>query len=86
MGDVGVASTPDANSLAWNPAKYAFIDNDLGVSISYSPWLRQLVNDINLAYLSGYKKLDENQTVAASLRSSILVKLILLTQMEINTI
>ncbi len=68
MGDAGVASTPDANSLNWNPAKFAFIEKDMGVSISYSPWLHSLVNDINLGYISGYKKLDENQTIAASLR------------------
>ena len=67
MGDLGVASTPDANSLHWNPAKYAFIEKDMGVSISYSPWLRSLVNDMNLAYISGYKKIDEDQTIAASL-------------------
>lgn len=67
MGDAGVASTPDASSMHWNPAKYAFIDKDMGFSISYSPWLRQLVNDINLAYLSGYKRLDDQSTIAASL-------------------
>ena len=61
MGDVGVALSPDANSIHWNPAKLAFIDDDkdMGFSLSYSPWLRALVNDINLAYLSGYKKLDK---------------------------
>src|ERR1700752_4233158 len=52
MGDAGVASGPDANSIAWNPAKLGFIQNDLGFSISYTPWLRQLVPDINLGYLS----------------------------------
>ncbi len=67
MGDAGVSSTPDVNSLHWNPAKYAFIKKDLGISISYSPWLKALVNDINLAYLSAYKKLDEDQAIAASL-------------------
>jgi hypothetical protein len=67
MGDAGVASTPDANSLHWNPAKYAFIEKNMGVSVSYSPWLRALVNDINLAYISGYKRIDDNQTVAVSL-------------------
>jgi len=67
MGDAGVASTPDANSMHWNPAKYAFINNDMGFSMSYSPWLRALVNDINLAYLTGYKRIDKQQTVAASL-------------------
>lgn len=68
MGDVGAATTPDANSQHWNPAKYAFIDDKLGVSVSYSPWLRDLVNDIDLSYLSGYYKLDKMQTISMSLR------------------
>lgn len=68
MGDVGVASTPDANSQHWNPAKYAFIEDKMGVSVSYSPWLRDLVNDINLSYISGYYKLDRMQTLSMSLR------------------
>lgn len=68
MGDVGVAISPDANSIHWNPAKLAFIKNDAGFSMSYSPWLRKLVNDINLAYVTGYKKIDEFSTVSASLR------------------
>jgi hypothetical protein len=68
MGDAGVATSPDVNSQHWNPAKYAFIESDMGVSLSYSPWLRALVNDINLAYLVGYKKLDEYQTISSSLR------------------
>src|ERR1022692_821093 len=53
MGDVGAATTPDANSIHWNPAKLAFIEKDIGFSVSYTPWLRALVNDISLAYLSG---------------------------------
>jgi hypothetical protein len=68
MGDAGVATSPDVNSQHWNPAKYAFTESDMGVSLSYSPWLRALVNDINLAYLVGYKKLDEYQTISSSLR------------------
>jgi hypothetical protein len=68
MGDVGVASSPDMNSQHWNPAKYAFIESEMGVGLSYSPWLRNLVDDINLAYLVGHKKLDDLQTVSASLR------------------
>lgn len=68
MGDVGVATRPDANSMYWNPAKYAALDNDFGVSFSYTPWLRKLVNDINLSYLSGFYRLDKNQTIAGSLR------------------
>ena len=67
MGDAGVASTPDANSLHWNPSKYAFIEKNMGFSVSYSPWLRALVNDINLAYLTGYKKFGKDQAIAASL-------------------
>ncbi len=68
MGDVGVALSPDINSQYWNPAKYAFIDSKMGFSVSYTPWLRDIVNDINLGYLVGYKKLDDMQTVSASLR------------------
>lgn len=68
MGDGGVASSPDANSMHWNPAKYAFIEEDFGFSMSYTPWLRNLVNDINLAYVSGYYRLDELQTIAFTLR------------------
>ncbi len=67
MGEAGVSSTPGVNSMHWNPAKYAFIKKDMGYSISYSPWLRNLVNDINLAYLTGYKRIDDKQAVAASL-------------------
>ena len=67
MGDVGVATTPDLNSLHWNPAKYAFIDGDGGVGLSYSPWLRNLVPDINLAYLTGYKRLNDKQVISGSL-------------------
>jgi Type IX secretion system protein PorV len=67
VGDAGVSSTPDANSMHWNPAKYAFVDKSLGVSFSYCPWLRALVNDMGLANLSGYKKVGEGQTIAASL-------------------
>ena len=70
MGDAGVAISPDANSIHWNPAKLVFIEpiKDVGFSMSYSPWLRALVNDINLAYLAGYKRLDRFSTVGASLR------------------
>lgn len=67
MGEAGVSSAPDANSMHWNPAKYTYLENSMGFSMSYSPWLRALVSDINLAYLTGYLKLDENQTVAGSL-------------------
>jgi len=68
MGDVGVATSPDANSMHWNPAKYAFVKKQTGISISYTPWLRALVPDISLAYLAGYYKLKKNGTIATSLR------------------
>jgi len=68
MGDAGVGLTPDVSAQYWNPAKYVFMESDMGIGLSYSPWLRNLVDDINLAYLSGYKKIDEVQAVSASLR------------------
>ncbi len=68
MGDGGVASSPDANSMHWNPAKYSRIADDMGFSFSYTPWLRNLVNDINLAYVSFYKRINPMSTFAASLR------------------
>jgi hypothetical protein len=68
MGDAGVASTPDANSIHWNPAKLAFIKDDFGFSMSVTPWLRNLVPDINLYYLSIYRKVKNNQTFGGSLR------------------
>ena len=52
MGDAGVATSPDVYSMHWNPAKFAFIDGNGGVGISYAPWLRNLVPDINIAYLT----------------------------------
>lgn len=68
MGDAGVGTTPDVSSQHWNPAKYAFMESDMGVGLSYSPWLRALVDDINLAYLSVYKKIDDVQAISSSLR------------------
>lgn len=72
MGDAGVATAPDVYSMHWNPAKYAFIDGNSGVGISYSPWLRNLVPDINIAYLVGYKRLDSKQVLSGSLLYSSL--------------
>ncbi len=72
MGDAGVATTPDLYSMHWNPAKFAFIDGDGGMGIAYSPWLRTLVPDINLAYLSGYYRIDEKQVISSSLLYSSL--------------
>lgn len=70
MGDLGAATDPDANSQFWNPSKYAFAYSRGAVSLSYTPWLRKLVNDIFLANLAGYWKLgsDDNQAISASLR------------------
>lgn len=68
MGDVGVAVPGDANSSSINAAKLAFIDRPYGMALSYSPWLKSLVPDINLAYLSGFYKLDDRRTLGASLR------------------
>ncbi len=70
MGDLGAATDPDANSQFWNPSKYAFAYSKAAVSLSYTPWLRKLVNDIFLANLAGYWKIgsQDNQAVSASLR------------------
>ena len=68
MGDVGAALSPDINSINWNSAKYAFIENEMGIAFSYTPWLRNLVGDIDLAFLSAYKRLDKSQVVAGSFR------------------
>jgi hypothetical protein len=68
LGDAGVALSPDANATFWNAAKLAFVEEDVELSLSYSPWLRALVNDMSLAYLSGYKKLSKNQSLGGSLR------------------
>ena len=70
MGDLGAATDPDANSQFWNPSKYAFAYSQAAVSLSYTPWLRKLVNDIFLANLAGYWKIgaNDNQAVSASLR------------------
>lgn len=68
LGEAGAATSPDANSMHWNPSKYAFVKKQTGISVSYTPWLRALVPDINLANLAGYYKLKKNGTIAASLR------------------
>jgi hypothetical protein len=68
LGDAGVALSPDANSVHWNISKLAFSDKPMEFSVSYSPWLRALVNDMSLSYISGYKKLDKNRAIGGSLR------------------
>jgi len=68
MGDVGAATDPDVNSQYWNPAKYPFNISRAGVSLAYTPWLRKLVNDIDLAQLTGYYRIGDYQAVSSSLR------------------
>jgi len=70
MGDIGAATDPDIYSQYWNPAKYAFAYSKAGIGLSYTPWLKRLVNDIDLLYLSGYYKLGntDRQAISASLR------------------
>lgn len=68
LGDAGAATSSDVYSQFWNPAKYAFIDDQFGLGLSYTPWLRELVNDIGLVNLTGYYRFDDVQTVSGSLR------------------
>ncbi len=68
MGDVGVATDPDVNSQYWNPAKYPFCISRAGVALNYTPWLRQLVNDIDLAYVAGYYRIGDYSAISGSLR------------------
>lgn len=68
MGDVGAATRPDNQSQHWNPSKYALAESKGGFSVSYTPWLRKIVNDIDLAYLSGYYKPTEKTAIGASFR------------------
>jgi len=67
IGDAGVATSPDAFSMHWNPAKFAFIEENAGVGISYAPWLRNLVPDINIATLAGFYRIDAKQVLSSSL-------------------
>ena len=68
MGDVGAATDPDVVSQYWNPAKYPFNISRAGVAINNTPWLRQLVSDIDLAYVAGYYRIGDYSAVSASLR------------------
>lgn len=68
MGDVGAATDPDVNSQFWNPAKYPFCISRAGVALNYTPWLRQLVNDIDLAYVAGYYRIGDYSAVSGSIR------------------
>lgn len=68
MGDAGVATSPDANSMHWNPAKYAFLESKGGLSLGVTPWLKWLAGDINLLYLAGCHRIDKKQVLAGSLK------------------
>lgn len=68
MGDIGVSTSPDVYSMHWNAAKYAFIEDDFSVGLAYTPWLRKLVPDMNIAYLAVSKRMSPKSTIAASLR------------------
>lgn len=85
MGDVGVATEADANSQYWNPAKYPFNIARAGVSVSYTPWLHKLVNDINLANMAGFYRIGDYSAVSASLRFFSLGE-VFLSDMEDMTI
>ena len=67
MGDAGVATSPDVNSQHWNAAKYVFSEDRMGVSLSYIPWLKSYVDDMNICYLAGFNKIKENQAIGYSL-------------------
>ncbi|MDR1737361.1 MAG: type IX secretion system outer membrane channel protein PorV [Candidatus Symbiothrix sp.] len=83
LGDIGAATEADAYSQFWNPAKYAFINSKAGVSFGFTPWLRYLVDDINLSYLVGYYRLNDNWTMGASLHYFSLGDIIL-TQLGVG--
>lgn len=68
LGDAGVATSPDAYSIHWNAAKLAFIENDMGFSFSYSPWLGNIVDDMSLNYLTFYKRLNQQEAIGFSMR------------------
>ena len=68
MGDVGAATDPDVNSQYWNPAKYPFCISRAGISLNYTPWLRKLVSDIDLAYVSGFYRIGDYSAISGSVR------------------
>lgn len=68
LGDIGAATDPDVNSQAWNPAKYPFCISRAGIAVNYTPWLRKIVNDIELAYVAGYMRLGDYTAISSSLR------------------
>jgi hypothetical protein len=85
MGDVGAATEPDPNSIHWNGSKLAFMEKKFGVGVTVTPWLRLLVPDINMYYLAGYAKINDKQTVGASLRYFSLGDIQLTDAQGINT-
>lgn len=68
MGDLGAATEPDVNSQSWNPAKYPFTISRAGLALNYTPWLRELVNDIALLNAVGYVRLGDYQAISSSIR------------------
>ena len=82
MGDVGAATDPDVNSQYWNPAKYPFCISRAGISLNYTPWLRKLVSDIDLAYVAGYYRIGDYSAISGSLRYFSLGEV--MTSMEEN--
>lgn len=68
MGDIGAATSPDNYSIYWNPAKTAFLEKDLGLTISYTPWLKKIIDDMSISYLSVYKKITREQAVGVEFK------------------
>ena len=67
MGDVGAATEPDVNASFWNPAKLAFVKDNYGLGLTYTPWLSKFVDDMSISYLTGYYKVNDEQAFGASL-------------------
>ncbi len=80
LGDAGVATSPDMNSQHWNPAKYAFIESKGGITVSYTPWLRKLINNANLVYGAGFYRVDPRQVISTSVRYFSLGQIIFTTR------
>lgn len=68
MGDVGVATSPDANSTFWNAGKLAFVEKDKGLALSYTPWLAKIIDDMYLFHIGGFYKINREQTVGVSMK------------------
>lgn len=85
MGEVGAATEPDVNSAYWNGSKLAFIDKRYGVGATLTPWLRHLVPDINMIYLSGFAKINSRLLLGSSIRYFSLGKIDLINNQGIHT-